>query len=160
MAFDEQGLIFASATSRSIVKFYDASSYDRGPFEQLSLPGSGRVHQLQFSLQGKRLLCFQGGSLHIFDSFNFTRLASFQVQTAEHTPVVPRATLSPDGEYVLAGSSSGQIRVFSIASNNELKPLSSHSSYPALIRWSYTRMLLASGSLDGELILWAPLPRE
>lgn len=63
-------------------------------------------------------------------------------------------TLSPDGKYLLTGSTDGMVRLWDILSGNLMRTLSGHSGPVLSIAVSPDNLHAASGEEDGSVIVW------
>ena len=70
-AFDQEGLIFATAIGNNIIKLFDVRKYDAGPFSTFSV--SFRLdfqwRNIEFSRDGKSILLTTPQGIIVVDSF-------------------------------------------------------------------------------------------
>ena len=61
---------------------------------------------------------------------------------------------SPDGQILASGSSDHTIRLWDIATSEQKKTFTGHTSSIESVRFSPDGQTLASGSWDGTVLLW------
>lgn len=72
LAFDHDGLIFASATNAQCVKLFDLKNLTKGPFATFILEeNSDFITSIVFSENGKYIaLTTEGATVYLLDAFN------------------------------------------------------------------------------------------
>ena len=93
------------------MKLYDVRSFDKGPFDTLTVP---EVNEdfcgIEFSNDGKLMLLSTVANRHLLlDAYNGDVLQVLTPIPSEDGVAMP-ASLSPDGAYVVAGCGSRRIR--------------------------------------------------
>ncbi|GAB4813270.1 hypothetical protein N2152v2_000316 [Parachlorella kessleri] len=154
---DEQGLVFCVGAESGVVKLYDARNYGAGPFAAFTVSderNSAAVFAvLRFSLDGKRLLAVVEGRIYVLDAFEGAVLRKVSSGVPEGGTAL-EACLTADGNYLVSGCGDRAIRVWSVASGQEVAAWSGHAGVPACLKWSPRKMLVASACQ--ALALWVP----
>ncbi|MCS6936254.1 MAG: WD40 repeat domain-containing protein [Candidatus Bipolaricaulota bacterium] len=71
-----------------------------------------------------------------------------------HTSVVTSVAFSPDGKLLASGAQDNTVKLWEVASGQEVRTLSGHTSYVRSVAFSPDGRLLASGALDQTIKLW------
>ncbi len=71
-----------------------------------------------------------------------------------HHKNVTSVSCSPDGKYVLSGSTDSTLILWNPKSGARLNPLKGHNSFVECVSWSPDGTRFASGSLNGGVIIW------
>jgi COMPASS component SWD2 len=171
VAFGPQGLIFAVG-GHGTVKLYDARSCEQGPFadftcaKQQGAGGAmvGAWDSMSFSRDGQTLLLAAADQrVLLLDAFSGKvrreyRAAAPDPAGLEAGPAAgaSEACLSPDAQFVLAGSRDGDVSVWDTQSGQLVTSLRGHPQGTSVrcVRWNPSRLMLASGS--HSLALWIP----
>ena len=74
--------------------------------------------------------------------------------TKGHHKDVTSVSCSPDGKYVLSGSTDSTLILWNPKSGARLNPLKGHNSFVECVSWSPDGTRFASGSLNGGVIIW------
>ena len=74
--------------------------------------------------------------------------------TKGHHKNVTSVSCSPDGKYVLSGSTDSTLILWNPKSGARLNPLKGHNSFVECVSWSPDGTRFASGSLNGGVIIW------
>lgn len=156
-SFDQQGLVFGVATECGVLKLYDVRSYDKGPFETFMVAPEVNTNSsfvdIKFSNDGKMILVVVEGKWYVLDAFNGAVVRTINNGVPEGgTPM--EATFSACNKYVLQGCEDRNIRVWSIATGNEVAAWPGHAGAPLCLRWSSRQVLVASACQS--LALWVP----
>ncbi len=155
LAYDPSGLIFACATSNSLVKLFDARQLDQpfAAFRVSSGPERLQWSSVQFSPDGSRLLlCSRQSFAVLLDSFGGEEVAQFGGYE-NGTESVLEGSLSCDGCWFATGSESGKVHVYGVDRDREGVVLEGgHEQTVRVCVWSRSTRLLVTG---GEhLALW------
>jgi COMPASS component SWD2 len=117
LAYDPTGLIFACATSKNIVKLFDARSLEQ-PFASFKVIGpNGDLENLQwsnvqFSPDGNRLLlCSRQNFSVILDSFAGEKKCEFTSYDNKMQTLI-EGSLTADGKWFCIGSESGKVYIY------------------------------------------------
>ncbi|XP_055345817.1 WD repeat-containing protein 82-like [Paramacrobiotus metropolitanus] len=132
VSYDPEGLVFAVGFESSEIKIYDVRTFDKGPF--LSFPVSrmteGEWTDLKFNPDTTQILVTTSGkNSFVVDAFvggvvhTLTGYANTQIQGLE-------GCYSPDGKYVLLGSSDGKVHIWSSTTGEKVATLSSEDCSP------------------------------
>ena len=138
----------------------------QGPFDTFALqPAPGPpLSGLRFSLDGKMLLAVGGGAVRVLDAYKGTEMYAFHPvrqaagAAAAAEMCAPEATVSPDGQYVLAGGGDNKIHCWSARTGREVGRWQGHAGMPLALKWAPRRCVFASGCTEGGLALWIPPP--
>ena len=90
------------------------------------------------------------GTLFAQDATNFKQIK----MTKGHQNSVTSVSCSPDGKYVLSGSTDSTLILWNPKSGARLNPLKGHNSFVECVSWSPDGRYFASGSLNGGVIIW------
>ena len=71
-----------------------------------------------------------------------------------HSEVVRSVAYSPDGRYLASGSQDKTIKIWEVATGNELRTLTGHSETVFSVAYSPDGRYLASGSADKTIKIW------
>jgi len=115
-AFDPEGLIFATGINSELVKLYDLRSYERGPFSTFKLEREKDCDwtDMKFSPDGKLILISTNGSaIRLIDAFQGQPIHSFVGHTNAKGQSL-EASFTPDGQFVLAGSTDGKVHCWQV----------------------------------------------
>jgi COMPASS component SWD2 len=155
--FDEQGLIFGVATDSGIVKLYDVRNYDKGPFDTFVLSdevnSASSFTDIKFSNDGKLMVLVIESRTYVLSAYDGKVLHKFITDATDgSTPC--EASFSADNKYLLQGSESKSIKIWSMASGQTVTELKSHAGAPACAKWSPKSVLIASAC--HALNMWLP----
>lgn len=154
VAYDQQGLVFAVAMEGGAIKLFDSRSYDKGPFDTFLVGGdTAEVCDIKFSNDGKSmLLTTTNNNIYVLDAYGGEKRCGFSLEPSPGTPI--EATFTPDGKYMVAGSGSGTMQVWSIETKNEVACWTSHIGVPSCLKWAPRRAMFAAAS--SVLTFWIP----
>ncbi|MBC7318837.1 PD40 domain-containing protein [Candidatus Bipolaricaulota bacterium] len=112
--------------------------------------GLGRIRCVTYSPDGKWLAV--GTSIRVelreADTLELAALLT------GHTEPVLSVAFSPDGSLLASGSWDGTIKLWNVATGEELRTLTGHTGYVYSVAFSPDGKILASGSDDGTVLLW------
>lgn len=162
--FDNQGLVFAVSAGDQKIHLFDSRNFDKGEFTFFDLSRyindpNADITKVLFSPCGKFILVSTTtGQLFSVDSFKGLLVGSYQ----SDVPVDAVPCFSPDTQYVLCGSESGEINVFRSSGDTEdpqrrcdiVSRLEGHSAFPRHVLFNPTRCMVASACVD--VALWIP----
>jgi len=155
VAFDPQGLIFATAIDNNSIKLYDLKTYDKGPFTTFQISHDGIVHwnSIKFSNDGKYLLLSTDFMIFLVDAFSGEKKQTY-APFGSDCGLLFESSFSPDGQYVICGCEDGSIYVWHTISGREVTVLQGHSSSVNVVQWNPKTMMIASGC--ASLVFWIP----
>eukprot|EP00878_Enallax_costatus_P013899 GHUV01014534.1.p1 GENE.GHUV01014534.1~~GHUV01014534.1.p1 ORF type:complete len:275 (+),score=51.67 GHUV01014534.1:210-1034(+) len=106
IALDQQGLVFAVGLDNGIIKLFDASHYEQGPFETFVVQDLRNspvpFSHISFSNDGKTMIAVAEGKIFVLDAFTGSVNRTFPNGVTE-AGAAPEASISYDGQYVLSG---------------------------------------------------------
>jgi WD40 repeat protein len=76
------------------------------------------------------------------------------LRLAGHSEVVTDVAFSPDGQWILSGSSDATVMLWDAASGSEILSLAGHGSGVTAVAFHPRIRLAASGEADGSILLW------
>ena len=71
-----------------------------------------------------------------------------------HSDYVESVAITPDGKYIVSGSSDNTIKLWDIKSGEEIRTFKGHSSWVILVTITQDGKYIVSGSLDNTIKLW------
>lgn len=168
VAFGNQGVIFA-CTTENMIKLFDSRKFDSGPFAtfQVNSPSSSSFNwsSLFFSADGKYLLLSTDSTpIFLVDAFKGDLINVFNDR--ENNNQFPiSASFTPDSNFVLSGSSNGNILAWKIENNSPspsspplypkpIATLKGHKEVVKQVLFNPTHFMLASAC--SSLALWLP----
>ena len=81
----------------------------------------------------------------------------FNERGSMKTGITEEITFSPDGKFIISASAHGwedPIKVWDVETGNELLSLNGHTEKIYVLRFSHNGKILATGSMDGTILLW------
>lgn len=158
-AFDQQGLVFGVGTEKGVIKLFDVRSYAQGPFDAFTVapevPNNIPFSHIQFSADGKLMLCVAEGRIHQLDAFNGTLLHTYNTGVPQGSRGLD-AIFSPDSNYILSGCADKTVSIWSTRTGQLVHTLTGHAGVPTTIQWHPRRMLVATAC--NALAFWTPDP--
>ncbi|XP_066393068.1 protein ANTHESIS POMOTING FACTOR 1-like isoform X2 [Miscanthus floridulus] len=124
VSYDGQGMVFAVAFGGRI-RMYDSRKFGKGPFATFSVgTDDSEPHVIKFSSDGRRiLLTTKAGRVHVLDSFEGNRIATFHAK-----PILTNSTLEasfcPEGNHIISGSGDGSVYAWNVESGKVQKNMS------------------------------------
>jgi len=113
-------------------------------------------YPIQFSPDGKYLLAAYGDEIVLADVASGRELQVFR----GHTDVINGLGLSPDGNYVLSGSSDGTARLWDIKTGQEIRKVSGQANSVYGVAFSSDGKRILTGGFAGNVTLWNTEPRS
>ena len=77
-----------------------------------------------------------------------------------HAGHVRSIAFAPDGKRLATGSSEGIVRLWEVATGQELLALKGHTDFVSAVAFSPDGQLLVSGSQDGTVRFWRAATRQ
>lgn len=160
-AFDQQGLVFGVGTDKGVVKLFDVRSYAQGPFDAFTvvpeLHTNAAFSHIQFSADGKLMLCVVEGHVYQLDAYNGDLQQSYSTGVPQGALGLG-AVFSPDSNYILSGCADKSISIWSTKTGQKVHMLTGHAGVPTTLQWHPRRMLVASAC--NALAFWTPDPKK
>ena len=81
----------------------------------------------------------------------------FNERGSMKTGIIEEITFSPDGKFIISANAHGwtyYIKVWDVETGNELLLLNGHTENINMLRFSHNGKILATGSMDGTILLW------
>ena len=173
LAFSPDGSILASGSEDDSIRLWNVSTgrYIGGFWEH-----EAGVETLAFSPDGTILASGGGDTVSLWNVATAELLQTFRRPIDREVPVCTPEELtgdvpmdlpanatsivfSPDGKIFVSGSYDRTIRLWDIATGEQLRVLEGHTYSITSVAVSPNGTTIASGSVDGTVILWAfPLP--
>ena len=156
VAFSPDGATLASGSTDSTVKLGNAAS----GLETATLVGhSAAVRSVAFGPSGATLV--SGSTDHTVKLWDTESRAEIRTLLQEDPFEVASVAYSPDGSVVAAGVGGWRattVTLWRAATGRELATLRGHAGAVGSIAFSRDGSTLASGSVDGTVLLWDMLP--
>uniref|UniRef100_A0A5S6QV60 WD_REPEATS_REGION domain-containing protein n=1 Tax=Trichuris muris TaxID=70415 RepID=A0A5S6QV60_TRIMR len=164
LSFDPEGVIFAVAMEPGSILLYDIRRFDKGPYNIFTLPQMDKklsIGGLKFSPDGKVIMIYTNGSkIYTVDAYqgNFCRTLTGHKNLAE-LPI--EASFTPDGVFILSGSTDGNIYVWRVESGESVAVLAgengqgAHKNPIRCVKFSPTHALIVSACTD--TVMWVPV---
>jgi COMPASS component SWD2 len=152
LSFDPSGNAFAIASSSNKICLYDIRSFDKAPFAEHTIDPTSTLEwqDLCFSYNGQYMLLTTPNVLYLVDAFSGEKTREYRSTN------IKCSCFSPDSLFVLVGTASGTINMFSTFSGQEIGKLDAHKVPVSVLKWCPTQFFLASG--DSKLAFWIPDP--
>ena len=156
VCFNPDGSVFALAVSNNTVKLYAREAYDAGPFLSFQVSYNRELEWLgiSFSPDGKNVLLSSVEALFLYDSFKGTHLGTFKASES-----LRAGSFSPNGAFLFAGTSLGNICVWTAAveepSVHFAKPFHIFQGHPGpvgSVAWNPSFFMFASACQS--LYIW------
>ena len=146
-------LVFAVAVDPDAILMFDSRCYERGAFATFHVSGAAKQRTLSFSPDGQYLVV--GGETNQFlvlDAFSGDVLNTL-VGSGEVPKDIIRPTVSPDGQYVAAGSTDGLVNIWELTTGKAVTSL--RAGHPGTIQWvEWNPAHLQLASACSEIALW------
>ncbi|KAI8885845.1 WD40 repeat-like protein [Backusella circina FSU 941] len=171
-SFDPQGLVFATAASKNIIRIYDSRHYEKGPFStwQIEDPDFGPAGfpewtSMKFTADGKHIVISTvSDRIYVLDAFDgalkYKLVGSAGMGQGSCGEEV---SLSPDARYVVAGGRDSNLRVWDLQSQMEgaiINPFvtlpTTHKNGIKVTGFNPSHFVLATG--NESVAFWQPPP--
>ena len=154
MAFSPDGTTLASGSHNSTFTLWDASTLAY----IVTLPGGGGpaswITSLAFSPDGTT---FASAGSYIF-LWNVATGNGASLSRSGQVDAGNSVAFSPKGKMLATGSSGGQVKLWDVATREQIAILEGHTDKVESLSFSPYGTTLASGSEDGTILLWDMSP--
>ncbi len=143
--FDNSYLAVASDNN---VYLLDAVTGETSKF----FPNPGNVYSVSFSPDGNSIATGSDDKVRLWDITTGT-IRTFDTIFNDHTPNIRSVKFSPDGR-TLAASIYNTVHLWDIATSDTITVFKGHAADVYRVNFNDDGTILASGSIDGTLLLW------
>ncbi|EQC32647.1 hypothetical protein SDRG_09623 [Saprolegnia diclina VS20] len=145
---------FASAHQDGAVRFWDART--KAPIRELSDVHSDQITSVSYASDGYKLLTnSRDNALKLLDARTYGELGTYTAPNYICGFNWSKASLTPDGAYLAAGSTSGAVLIWDALSQKVWREnKDTHTGAVVSCMWSPDGRLLASCDKNGCLVLW------
>ena len=112
--------------------------------------GKGRINEIAYSPDGKRLAVASSIGIWIYDADSGKELDLL----TGHTDRVRSVAFNPNGNILASGSSDGTIHLWDARTSTHLRMMTGHTSRITSVVFNADGKMLASGSKDNTICLW------
>jgi WD40 repeat protein len=148
LAVSPDSRTLATAGEENAIRLWDAAT---GELLRSCGGRRGRVTFLTFAPDGKVLAIGSGLVVSLMDAATGRELRRLE----DHEAQVRAAAFAPDGKTLVTGGEDGTLRVWDVASGNELQRPEAHGGFPVWgVSWAPDGHLLASVGGDNFVALW------
>jgi WD40 repeat protein len=119
-------------------------------------------HRFRFSLDGKRVAAvgvgqFPSGLVQVLDAENGKEL-----QALDTAGLILGLAIHPDGKRLATGSMDGSVKIWDLATRQEILVLKAHTDFVTDLCFTSTGQRLISAAMDRTVRVWdaTPLPDE
>lgn len=161
--FDDSGKVIASVTYENdksqdkiinYINLYATENVYQGPFKVFKIDSGNEIKEMKFSNDGNFLICTTiENAILVVDSYEGKILKTLQGEINE-SDMYFKADISADSKYVVSGSESGQILIWSVAEGKLITTLTCHPQATSFVKFSPKHCLLATSCKN--LVLWHP----
>ncbi|OQS05236.1 hypothetical protein THRCLA_02598 [Thraustotheca clavata] len=145
---------FASAHQDGAVRFWDSRT--KAPIHELSDFHADQITSVSYSQDGNKLLTnSRDNTLKLLDPRTYGVLGNYKAPSYTCGFNWSKATLSPDGLHIAAGSTSGSVLIWDAMTEHVLhENKEMHTGAVVGCMWSPNGSMLASCDKNGCLVLW------
>lgn len=155
--YDSGGLVFGIGYGGSTIKLYDARSYEKGPFDQKTLPDTPpqeEILDLKFSGDGQHVVVLTSqGVAHVLDAYNLETKHRLG-RVAQDASMIVNICFSPCGQYLYGGLPEGRVVVWNVQTGMTVAELGGHSDQVNAVAFNPKKMMFASACTS--LSMWLP----
>jgi WD40 repeat protein/predicted Ser/Thr protein kinase len=149
LAFSRDGRRLVSGTSRGEGLVWDVSTFGGTVLRRTGQHISGS----DLSRDGARMVITYGRSIEVIETGSPDITHSWQIE-ADPTEAQRALAISPDGKWVAAGWGDGVLRIWELASGQEIASLSGHGGRITALDWSPDGRRVVTGSVDSTVRIW------
>ena len=166
------GRTLISGDSRGIIRIFDFEAFDHERLKLLYIihGRDNNIRSLAFCADSLRFVDIRGQQTNIWEptvlvrqdvSEEMSETASLEVQEmaipqAVEIDVITTMCIEPFAKHVFCGTEGGSIKVFSVATGKQLKPLYIHSNGVAITQLAFSgrKAILASADAASRVLIW------
>ncbi len=153
LAFSLDGTVLASGGQDGI-RLWDVEART----STATLPGT--VTSVAFSPDGATLASGSGGGVRLWDVETEAEIATYRHGSGGWGPGVNSVAFSPDGTLVASGGDDTTVRLWEVATGDNVAVLEGHGEPVRSVAFSTDGTMLASGDRGLTVLLWDPVSGE
>ncbi|CAO3651455.1 unnamed protein product [Cunninghamella echinulata] len=171
IGIDPSGLVFGVGTDSRVIRLYDLSSFESGPFSTWTVDDPQLPYDMpqwtsmKFTNDGKHILLTTAGNVHyLLDAYEGTikqRLLGVELSINPYNSG-EEVGLTPDGRFALTGGQDGMVKIWDLQNDQLNNPMMTSLKSPHgtqginILGFNPTFMMMATGG--NELAFWQPNP--